>query len=156
MSHLSELYKTDFHAWTLKAAELVRQHKFDELNWDDVAEELESMGEKERNEVANRMVVLLAHLLKWQYQPVYRCNSWHGGINEQRKQILRQLKHSPSVKPHLPAAVADAYPDAVELAADDTGLPPATFPPSCPYGLERILDKTFYPDAATVEHPPIE
>jgi hypothetical protein len=146
MNELAELYKTDFHAWTLKAAELVRQRRFDELNLEDLAEELESMGDKERNEVANRLVVLLAHLLKWQFQPPHRSSSWRSSINEQRQQILRQLKHSPSVKPYLLAATEDAYPDAVELAANDTGLPLPTFPAVCPYPLEQIVDKTYYPE----------
>ena len=146
MSELESLYKTDFHTWTLTAAALIRQRKFDKINIEDLAEELESMGDKERNEVANRLVVLLAHLMKWQFQPTHRSSSWRGSINEQRKQIFRQLKHSPSVKPYLSTAVEDAYPDAIELAADDTGLPLTIFPSDCPYPLERILDKNYYPE----------
>jgi hypothetical protein len=125
MSALSELYKTDFHAWTLKAAELIRQHRFDEVNTDDLAEELDSMGKKERNEIANRLVVLLAHLLKWQFQPAYRSTSWRSSIIEQRKQIQRQIQSSPSVKPYVPEAVDDAYPD---------------------YAIDQILDFDFYPN----------
>jgi hypothetical protein len=145
MSALLELYKTDFRAWTLKAAELLRQHQFDQLNIEELAEELEDLGDKECKEVENRLVVLLAHLLKWQFQPTHRSSSWRGSVIEQRKQILRQLKFSPSVKPHLPAAIADAYPDAVEVAADETGLLEQTFPAQCPYSQEQILDKTYYP-----------
>ena len=80
MGALSELYKTDFHAWTLEVAELIRQHRFEELNVEDLAEELDGMGNKERREVANRLVILLAHLLKWQFQPAYRSASWRGSI----------------------------------------------------------------------------
>jgi hypothetical protein len=146
MNVLSELYKTDFHAWTLKTAELLRQRQFDQLNIEELAEELEDLGNKERNEVENRLVILLAHLLKWQFQPTQRSSSWRGSINEQRKQILRQLKREPSVKPHVPAAIAEAYPDAAELAADDTGLLESAFPAQCPYSQEQILDKTYYPN----------
>ena len=145
MSTLSELYQTDFHAWTLKVAELLRQRRFEQLNIDDLAEELEDLGAKERKELANRLVVLLAHLLKWQFQPMHRSSSWRGSIIEQRKQIMRQLTREPSIKPHVPEAIADAYPDAVEVAADETGLPEQIFPPECPYTQEQILDKTYYP-----------
>jgi ribosomal protein L29 len=146
MSALSELYKTDFHAWTLKAAELLRQGQFDQLNIEELAEELEDLGDKERKEVGNRLVVLLAHLLKWQFQPNHRSSSWRGSIIEQRKQIARQLKFNPSVKPHFAAAIADAYPDAVDVAADETGLSEQAFPAQCPYTQEQILDKTYYPN----------
>jgi hypothetical protein len=147
MSALSDLYKSDFHAWTQQAAALIREHRFAELNAEDLAEELDSMGKKERIEVANRLVVLLAHLLKWQFQPAYRSASWRGSIIEQRKQIQRQLHYSPSVKPHVPAAIAEAYPDALDLAARETLLDAKRFPQTCPYSLEQILDYDYYPQS---------
>jgi hypothetical protein len=145
MNDLSDLYQTDYHAWVLKTAELLRQGQFEQLNIEALAEELESLGKKECKEIANCFVILLAHLLKWQFQPMHRSNSWRGSIIEQRKQILRQLKFSPSVKPHIPEAILDAYPDAVEIAIDETGLPETVFPVICPYTEEQMLDKTFYP-----------
>jgi hypothetical protein len=145
MSALSDLYKTDFHAWTLRAAELVRQHQLDELNLDDLAEELDSMGAKERRELMSRLDVLVAHLLKWELQPQRRTRSWDGTIREQRRQIARTLKLSPSLKPFLPEALADVYPDAVERAGYETGLDEHLFPRDCAYSLEQVLDKSFYP-----------
>ncbi len=145
MNALSELYKTDFHAWTLQAAALLRQHKLDELNLDDLAEELESMGAKERRELMSRLDILLTHLLKWEFQPDHRTGSWNGTIQEQRRQIARAIKLSPSLKPFLPAALLDVYPDAIERAAYETGLPEHLFPPECSYSIECILDKSFFP-----------
>lgn len=146
MNTLVNLYHTDFYAWSLKAAELVRACRFDELNLNDLAEELENMGKKEKNEIASRLVILLAHLLKWQFQPAYRSGSWRGSIIEQRKQILRQFKFSPSVKPYFLEAIEDAYPDAVDVAVDETGLPVTVFPTICSYPTEKILDKNFFPE----------
>ncbi len=146
MKDLSELYKSDLHAWALQATALIRQHKFEELNIEDLAEELDSMGRKERTEVANRLVILLAHLLKWQYQPAYRSASWRGSLIEQRKLILRQLQQSSSVKPYFPEAMAEAYPDAVDLAARETLFGSDAFPSDCPYTEEQILDYDFYPE----------
>lgn len=145
VSTLSDLYKTDFHAWTLRTAELVRQHKLDELDLDDLAEELDSMGAKERRELMSRLDVLVAHLLKWELQPEHRTGSWDGTIREQRRHIARELKLSPSLMRFLPEALADVYPDAVERAVYETGLAEHLFPRECPYPLDRILDKTFYP-----------
>jgi hypothetical protein len=147
MSSLSELYKTDFHAWTRKTAELVRQQRFDEVDIEDLAEELDSMGKKERHELANRLVTLLGHLLKWQLQPAYRSTSWRSSIIEQRKQMLRQIQYSPSLKPFVPEAIADAYPDAVDIALRETLLEPAVFPETCPYTPEQVFDYEYYPEA---------
>lgn len=145
MTALSDLYKSDFHAWTLRAAELVRTHRLDELNLEDLAEELEGMGAKERRELMNRLDVLIAHLLKWHYQPHQRSTSWDATIREQRRQIARALKLSPSLKSYLPEALADVYPDAVERAMYETAIPDHLFPADCPYRLDQILDKAFYP-----------
>jgi ribosomal protein L29 len=148
MSDLSDLYKTDFHAWTLRTAALVREHRLDEIDLDDLAEELDSMGAKERRELMSRLDVLLAHLLKWEFQPEQRTGSWNGTIREQRRQIARVLKLSPSLKPFLPEALAEVYPDAVERALYETGIPEHLFPHECPYPLDQVLDKNFYPGAA--------
>ncbi|CAK0757943.1 conserved hypothetical protein [Gammaproteobacteria bacterium] len=145
MTIMAELYTHDFHAWALQAAELVRNRRFEDINLEELAEELEALGNQERKEVANRLVILLAHLLKWEFQPAHRGSSWRGTIIEQRKQIFRQLQYSPSIKPHLQAAIEDAYPDAVDIAVDETDLPPATFPSNCHYAIEQILDKKFFP-----------
>lgn len=59
---------------------------------------------------------LVAHLLKWEFQPKNRTGSWDGTIREQRRQIARELKFSPSLKRFLPEALAEVYPDAVERA----------------------------------------
>ncbi|CAK0764071.1 conserved hypothetical protein [Gammaproteobacteria bacterium] len=146
-TNLSALYKTDFHAWTLTVTELIRQRQFTELNLEDLAEELADLGKKERYELANRLVILLAHLLKWQFQPIQRSSSWRGSINEQRTQIARHLKHNPSLEPYIPEAIIDAYPDAVKLAAADSGLPERIFPTECSYTIVQIIDNQFYPPA---------
>jgi hypothetical protein len=71
--------------------------------------------------------------------------SWQFSIIEQRKQIARQLKMSPSLNTYLTTAVIEAYADAVELAIKETQLPPTTFPNTCPYTLAQLLEEDFYP-----------
>jgi len=84
-------------------------------------------------------------LLKWQFQPNQQSSSWRGSINEQRLQLSRLLRKTPSLKRELTHTVTEVYLDALELATDDTGLAAATFPTTCPYAIEQLLDKTFYP-----------
>jgi hypothetical protein len=69
-------YNKDFYAWLMKNADLLRQHKFNEVDIEHVAEELESMGKSEKRELTSRLTVLLAHLLKWKFQPALRSRSW--------------------------------------------------------------------------------
>jgi hypothetical protein len=153
MENLLTLYDRDYAEWAKKNAELLREGKFSELDIDHLVEELEDMGRSERNELENRLLILMAHLLKWQFQyrtlserwREFKGESWRSTIQEQRKRIQRRLKKSPGLRSFLPNAVSDAYPDSVELAADETGLSPETFPAQCPYTLEELLDSGFFP-----------
>jgi hypothetical protein len=138
-------YESDFSAWALHNAQLLREGKFAELDVEHLIEELEDMGNN-RQELANRFIILIAHLLKWEYQPNNRSSSWNGSINEQRVRITRLIRNKPSLKPSLLHAIVDAYDDAVELASDDTGLAKSIFPTTCPYSLEQLLEKHFFPE----------
>ncbi len=137
-------YETDFYSWALHNAQLLKEGKFAELDVEHLIEELEDMGNN-RHELASRFMVLIGHLLKWEYQPNHRSSSWEGSINEQRLQINWLIQDKPSLKPNLLPAVTKAYPKAVKLATKDTKLPPTQFPQACPYTLEQLLDEDFYP-----------
>ena len=80
-------YEQDFYAWTQQQATLLRSGKFSEIDVENVAEELESMGRSDKREIDSRLEVLLVHLLKWQLQEGFRSGSWSGSIREQRSRI---------------------------------------------------------------------
>jgi hypothetical protein len=140
------LYHQDFYSWIYHNIELLRQSKFAEIDVETLIEELESMAKGNKRELRSHLVILIAHLLKWQFHSDHRSRSWHGSIVEQRYQIVDQLDESPSLKPHLAEAIKQAYPGAVKIAVKETGLPKTTFPESCPYYVEQLLDEDFYPD----------
>jgi hypothetical protein len=137
-------YEKDFYNWALYNAQLLREGKFSDLDVEHLIEELEDMGNN-RQELASRFMVLIGHLLKWEYQPHHRSSSWEGSINEQRLQINWLIQDKPSLKPNLSPAITKAYPKAVKLAAKDTKLPQTQFPQECPYTIEQLLDEDFYP-----------
>ena len=139
-------YETDFYAWLLKSAELLRRGEFAELDLEQIAEELEGMARSDKRQLVNRLAVLLAHLLKWQYQPEKRSKSWQRTIREQRKRISLLLEDSPSLKYEIEEKLKDAYEIAVLSAANETGLDEDYFPESCEYALDEVLDSEFYPD----------
>ncbi|ADE14166.1 protein of unknown function DUF29 [Nitrosococcus halophilus Nc 4] len=140
----------DYYAWTQETIEKLRQGKWNEVNMEDLIEEIEDMGAGERNELENRLVVLLAHLLKWRYQPERRSRSWRLTIEEQRQRIARRLKKSPSLRPRLPElGEEDSYPIAVIVAARETNLEKSTFPATFEetgWTWEQVQDMEYLPD----------
>ena len=154
MSKLATEYERDFNTWIQQHITLLKQGRLTEIDVEHLILELEEMGKSHLRELESRFIILIAHLLKWQFQIKQLTNrwqefegkSWRQTLLEQRLQIRKQLKNTPSLKSHLLDIVRAAYPYSVELATDETGLPEATFPNECPYTLEQLLDKTFYPD----------
>lgn len=140
------LYEADVIAWAERQAALLRAGCFSELDIEHIAEEIEDVGKSEQRELASRMAVLLAHLLEWVDQPERRGNSWRRTIRDQRNSITRRLRRTPSLAASLGDGDwwADAWADAVRVAADETGL--EDFPETSPWTPEQILDPDWMPD----------
>lgn len=132
-------YDQDVAAWAAEQARLIREGRFEQLDIEHIADEIEDVGKSEQRELASRMAVLLAHLLKWQVQPTLRVASRDRTIREQRKQVLRRLKRTPSLRPLLsdPEWGEGVWGDAVTLAISETGLD--AFPDACPWNLPDVL-----------------
>lgn len=143
---VSSLHELDFYAWTQQQIDLIKSGNRLAVDFEHLLEEIESMGASERRELINRLAILLAHLLKWHYQPSLRGRSWQLTIKEQRRQLLRHLKDNPSLHARLDEFIADAYIDSVLLAARETGLDESVFPVQCPYTENDLLDSEFYPE----------
>lgn len=143
---MKNLYESDFYAWTKEQAELLKNKTWEQIDLPNLIEEIESLGRQERQELRNRLGVLLGHLLKWQYQPSNRGNSWLSTIREQRREASRVLRENPSLKPYLSEAVCLGYESGVDLAVRETGIDYDAFPAECPYTVEQILEETFLPD----------
>jgi len=144
--NIQALYETDFNSWIQENIALLKQARFNEIDTVHLIEELEDMAKKNRNELINRLVILIAHLLKWQYQPLRQGNSWSFTIDEQRDQIgAGLLEEYPSLKSFLSEAIEKSYQRAVKLAAKETGLKQSSFPINCPYDENQLLDEDFYP-----------
>jgi Domain of unknown function DUF29 len=142
----AELYDRDFCLWSETMAEALRSGNLTELDVANLAEEVESLGRRDRRELQSRLVVLLHHLLKWQCQPDMRSGSWRGTLAEQRMRIRRLLQDSPSLRSVLESSVDECYADAKIQAAAETGLTIDTFPVDCSYPIESILGIAFLPD----------
>ena len=144
-------YDIDVVAWSNEQAQLIRAGKFDQLDLEHLAEEIEDVGKSEQRELANRMSVLLAHLLKWaflsEHEPELRASSdsWRLTIKEQRKRIVARLAKTPSLQKSLTDAdwLGDAWVDAVALARRETGI--VIFPEVCPWSMGDVLAEGLLP-----------
>jgi hypothetical protein len=142
---LSALYEIDYVDWLLENAALLRTGRLDALDTDNIAEELEGMARSEARALRRHLRVLITHLLKWEYRTDHRSSSWRGSTYNARRSIHHRLDESPSLRRRLADIVAELHSDAVFNAANETGLPEATFPAECPYGIETLLDLDHWP-----------
>ncbi|WP_035990641.1 DUF29 domain-containing protein [Leptolyngbya sp. KIOST-1] len=139
----ANLYETDFYAWTLEQTKLLKEGDFKHLDLVNLVEEIASLGKQQRQELENRLAVLLGHLLKWEFQPSHRSKSWRATIREQRRTAQRLLQQNPSLKPYLPEAIAVAYESGLDLVVRETPLDYPDLPTDCPYTLKQIFEPDF-------------
>jgi hypothetical protein len=144
---MSDRYDTDFFTWTQRQAAALAAGKAAELDWLNLAGEIESLGKSDLRQLENRLAVLVRHLLKWAYQPERRHtgHSWLRTGFEQRRRIRQFLRDSPSLRRQVSALIDEEYPSICRQTAMETGLPLETFPETCPWTPEQVLDETFWP-----------
>ena len=138
-------YETDFYQWTQQQADLLRQGALSALDIENLIEEIESMGKRDRRAIGSYLRNVIMHLLKWQYQPQRRGTSWQISINRGRDEIEVLLNESPSLNPQLSALISDEYRRARKEASIETSLPLTTFPEACPFTVEQITGD-YWPD----------
>lgn len=147
MSAGASLYETDFYAWTMAQAALLRDGKVQELDLGNLAEEIESLGKSDRRALAHQIERLVTHLLKWRYQSRLQRRSWQSSIWTARRAIQRLLEDNPSFRQRLPLLLQEDYPGVRKQAAREMRLSLATFPEAFPWTVEQVLDDDFWPEA---------
>jgi hypothetical protein len=140
-------YDVDLAAWVAEQVALLRARRFDEIDADNIAEELEDVGREQYDRLESALTVLVMHLLKWDHQPERRSRSWRSTVAEQRRRVEKLLRKNPSLKASLGEAIADAFVDgrgraAVEMDRDEDELPA-----ECPYGFDEIMARPIDLDA---------
>ena len=146
--HLAELYQRDFYIWLQTTAKLLREKKLDEIDWENLIEEVESMGRSEKKEIKSCLIVLIEHLLKLQYwedEKTYNSRGWRKTIVEQRRQIQLSLEDSPSLRNLLDDMFIDCYHKAKKDTSNKYELSPQIFPSEPPFSLEDALNTDYFP-----------
>ncbi len=142
------LYDQDFCLWIENTIKQIEAQEFDKIDWDNVIEELDSLGKSDKRELKNRLVVLLEHLLKlayWETEREYNQRNWKGTIREQRRQLLLLLEDSPSLKPLFYDSLPKCYSDARKIVLDKTNLSDNIIPIEITFPVEDILNDDYLP-----------
>lgn len=140
-----KLYEADYLQWIETTLQNLQNQEYEQVDWENLLAELAAMGRSERRALESNLIVVLLHLLKWQYQPEKRSGSWESSILEHRRRLKKALKESPSLKPYFTDILDESYTESVKQARAETKLPLENFPTKCPYSLTSILDDEFLP-----------
>jgi predicted DNA-binding ribbon-helix-helix protein len=136
-------YERDFYSWLMEQARYLRDGRFDALDRDNLAEEIESLGREQFNKLVSALRVLILHILKWDHQASLRSRSWGLSIEEQRLEIADVLADNPGLKPRIDEAIARAYRRARIEAARETGLDETEFAAKCPYSFDDLTSRRY-------------
>lgn len=118
----AQLYEQDFVRWTEVQAEALRDAARSganlPLDWDNLIEEVESLGRSERRELRNRLVTVIEHLLKLEYSRATDPRAgWRDTVKRERRSIEHLLEDSPSLKAEVARMIErDTQPTAHDVA----------------------------------------
>ena len=148
-------YEHDFGRWAEVQAKRLRDRSAGDLDWDNLAEEIASMGISQERELLSRLTVIIEHLLKIEYGLRSEPRAgWRRTVNTQRIELARLLERNPGLRSGLAEAVAKVYPDALSQAFDafdeyepeSTGIYEARLPFRLAYDAEQVISRDFMPE----------
>lgn len=143
---MTDLYDSDTYTWAMQQADALRRRSANEIDWENVAEEVESVGKSQASELRSRYAILLLHLLKWLVQPERRSRSWETSIRVQRRAIEDHLGENPGLKPRRDELFGRAYFEARLTASGETDLSLETFPETNPFTLAEAMHESYWPE----------
>jgi hypothetical protein len=137
-------YDTDFAEWTAQTAELLRHGRFDAVDVENLAEEIEDLGGRQRSAVRSQLLGMLKHLIEQKLQPNRDESSWRTSIVSARTEIELRLEDSPSLRRHLRDKLQAMYDRAVKDAFEEANLTARAaecdIPKACPCTLDELLE----------------
>ena len=154
----NQLYEQDFNLWRQSIIEQIKEHRFNDIDWEHLLVELEDMGKSEKRSFISNLTILIAHLIKLTVQsdaPEMMKGSWYSSVTEHRFRVNKDLEENPSFKNYITEILSKSYTDARKLAIKESkkaklGVRKPTdaeYPLNCPFLIEQLLDEDFYGDS---------
>ncbi|NCR12691.1 MAG: DUF29 domain-containing protein [Microcystis aeruginosa G13-09] len=141
----STAYETDYNQWLKETVKQLQERNFEQVDWDNLIEEIESMGKSDRRALMSLLTRLIEHLLKlayWQEEKKRSGNHWAAAIVNFRAQIQHRLEDSPSLRPELAVMYDKVYPVAIKSVSQLFSLNSDAH-----ISLEQTLDDNWFPPA---------
>lgn len=149
----SELYERDYYAWLQNQVRALREHRIEDVDWENVAEEIEGLSKSERRGLSSHLATVVEHLLKLTYARgifrEYNARGWRLSARSARRQVRKLLDESPSLRAQLEEMLVDAYEDGRLEALREPELIEDILPETSPWTVEQVMDDAFMPDQAT-------
>lgn len=142
---LKILYEIDDYLWLQETIKILRETRLNDLDLEHLIEELEDLVRKDKNRVGNFLEQIIRHLLLLQYWTVEHNrnkNHWRAEIQSFRTQLRKYL--TTNLRNYLTNELNVIYQDALDYVQEKTGFS-VDFPQTCPYTLEQLLDKNWWP-----------
>ena len=144
-ANIHSQHDQDFYLWTQEIAQALRFGELKQNDLEYLIEEIEDMGNSQKDALESNLIRVLQHLLKWKYQKQKRSNSWKASITEHSLRLSKAFKKSPSLRRYFEQVLEECYGDARLIASRETGLDLDTFPKGCPLDRLDILDPEYLP-----------
>ena len=131
---------TDFAEWSAQTAELLGQPKFDEIDIENVAEEIRSLGDSQFEAARARRRRMWTHLIQREIRSERDGAGWRASIGNARREMLDAIESSPSPRRRLADWLEQTDPQAMQDAREGTGPDAREIPAKCPFPLNRLLE----------------
>ena len=145
-NQLKNLYEIDEHLWLEETIKILKEKCLDELDWENLIGELESLSKKDKNRVSSFLEQIIRHSLLLQYWIIEQernKNHWRAEILGFRTQLRKYL--TTNLHNYLANELNIIYQDALGYVREKTGFS-VDFPEECPYTLEQLLNKKWFPN----------
>jgi len=142
----ADLYERDYYAWILEQVRALHERRVGDIDWENVAEEIEDLGKSEKRAVKSQIERLFEHLLKLAYAQgrmrQQNRQGWEVTVEAARSDVRALLTENPSLRPIVPEILQGAYLNgrAAAIAAIRVDIPKLS-----PWTFEKIMDDAFLP-----------
>jgi hypothetical protein len=143
------LYERDYYAWILDQVRALRERRTGEIDWENVAEEIEDLGKSEKRGFGSQIARLYEHLLKLAYARARMLEEnrrgWELSVRSARRDIRKLLEESPSLRAKIADLIGHAFQSGRDAALGSLNVPDEGIPEKCPWSFEQAMDDAFLP-----------